>query len=864
MHTPHANLTFAPQLSARRHWRPLALAVATLCAAGVSLGASAEVRTSGWTGIGTNDNWSNAFNWSGLTPPISNLEDSYVTFGESVGARTGVDLNADWTVTGVGFKADGFGIEQSFEIFSSSGSTLTLGSGGIQNLTERDQTIEVDVVVGAVQGWDAAEGDIIMRGRRLGSEKLVIMSTTQGNGPEPTHTVFLGGDGSQHTGDILLQAGTMRIGNVDAISATTTVIVGARGIFDLFNTPEVIGGLASEDGSLTDFDGRGTIALGTSGALTFGVNHRDTRLLGHFTGGAGATVIKDGNGTTILETGNSSGYLGRFEVRRGTLLLGFGDNIGPASAVTLLPGATLGIRGDGEDIGSLAGAGLVELVGQDIRVGGNDTSTILTGAITGTGNFFKAGRGVMTLKGGDKSVQDLPYESGANTFRGSVTVLAGTLELGLGDVLTNDHAVTVNAGATLRLVDDDEAFGSLAGAGTVALNFQHLSVGHDNASTTFSGILDNAGDFTKVGTGTLRLTGNNKLVGSVTVAAGVLELGLGDTLTNRSALTVAAHALLRVTGDDENLGGLAGHGDVELERSLGVGFDDSSSSFDGGLHGAGGFTKAGRGLFSYSGRAEYGGRTTVTGGTLQLLDHALLQDGGGRIGERHDLAAHVLVQDRAQWLVDGDVDIGLTGPALLRVEDQGEVYVGGTMQVGREGVVSLAGGSLAAEAVTLTGGALDLEGGRLQFGAFTGDLHNLAGTLTSSSSPRTSIIFGDYTQGADATLEVELAGIPLFQVTGGDVQLGGRLVVNLLSGLLPNIGTKFTILETDGDILGMFAEVVLPTLDGRHLVLDRSNREIAVRVLDGTAGTPAPVPLPPGAALMGGVVLALALRARRV
>ncbi len=86
----------------------------------------------------------------------------------------------------------------------------------------------------------------------------------------------------------------------------------------------------------------------------------------------------------------------------------------------------------------------------------------------------------------------------------------------------------------------------------------------------------------------------------------------------------------------------------------------------------------------------------------------------------------------------------------------------------------------------------------------------------------------------------------------------------LPSRLLPNVGTKFTILETDGDILGMFAEVVLPTLDGRHLVLDRSKRKSAVRVLDGTAGTPAPVPLPPGAALMGGVVLALALRARRV
>jgi autotransporter-associated beta strand protein len=52
-----------------------------------------------------------------------------------------------------------------------------------------------------------------------------------------------------------------------------------------------------------------------------------------------------------------------------------------------------------------------------------------------------------------------------------------------------------------------------------------LSVGGNGQSTVYSGQLSGAGSLTKLGTGTLTLTGANAYLGLTTVKAGTLELG---------------------------------------------------------------------------------------------------------------------------------------------------------------------------------------------------------------------------------------------------------------------------------------------------------------------------------------------------
>jgi len=56
--------------------------------------------------------------------------------------------------------------------------------------------------------------------------------------------------------------------------------------------------------------------------------------------------------------------------------------------------------------------------------------------------------------------------------------------------------------------------GSLAGSGMVLLDGHSLSVGSNNLSTTFSGVIQEGGTLIKAGSGTLTLTGANTQTGA--------------------------------------------------------------------------------------------------------------------------------------------------------------------------------------------------------------------------------------------------------------------------------------------------------------------------------------------------------------
>ena len=75
-----------------------------------------------------------------------------------------------------------------------------------------------------------------------------------------------------------------------------------------------------------------------------------------------------------------------------------------------------------------------------------------------------------------------------------------------------------------NVTDPTMLIGSLAGNGMVLLAGHTLSVGNNNLSTTFSGVMQESGGLTKAGTGTLTLNGANTYSGTTTVTAGTLRV----------------------------------------------------------------------------------------------------------------------------------------------------------------------------------------------------------------------------------------------------------------------------------------------------------------------------------------------------
>ena len=73
--------------------------------------------------------------------------------------------------------------------------------------------------------------------------------------------------------------------------------------------------------------------------------------------------------------------------------------------------------------------------------------------------------------------------------------------------------------------------GSIEGDGDIFLGAKSLTVGSNNMDTTFSGVIQDGGQnggtggsLTKIGTGTLELTGANTYTGNTNFKGGVLQI----------------------------------------------------------------------------------------------------------------------------------------------------------------------------------------------------------------------------------------------------------------------------------------------------------------------------------------------------
>jgi fibronectin-binding autotransporter adhesin len=207
--------------------------------------------------------------------------------------------------------------------------------------------------------------------------------------------------------------------------------------------------------------------------------------------------------------------------------------------------------------------GNITLAG-NARIGGNSSGSTIQGQISDGGNNYQ-----LEIVSGSANLEQfiltLAPAAGPNAYA-STLITSGTLQAGNTNAVTN--TVTMTAFGRMRLNGCNITLASLSGGdpatgggvtNCMVYNFNTtnaatLSVGKDNSSTAFNGIFADGTNqplgLTKIGSGTLTLSGNSTNTGPVTVSAGTLSLSSGTggsgSFSNAALFAVSSGAILNV------------------------------------------------------------------------------------------------------------------------------------------------------------------------------------------------------------------------------------------------------------------------------------------------------------------------------
>ncbi len=217
---------------------------------------------------------------------------------------------------------------------------------------------------------------------------------------------------------------------------------------------------------------------------------------------------------------------------------------------------------------SLGGPGTIHFLGTSTAANGafiNNASGV-TGANGGTTNFFEgstAGIGSFTINGG--SVKDafgafMGFFDTSNAGNATLVINGGTnggeggRVVFFGDSTGSAARIEPFGNGNLELSLHNApgvTIGSLEGSGVVFLGANRLTIGSNNLDTEFSGIMQDGGagggadgSMTKIGTGTLTLSGASSYTGPTIIEAGKLTV----TGSIFSAVTVNSGATLGGSG----------------------------------------------------------------------------------------------------------------------------------------------------------------------------------------------------------------------------------------------------------------------------------------------------------------------------
>ena len=382
----------------------------------------------------------------------------------------------------------GFAFTGSTSGYSLSGTTLTLGAGGITNSNASgSNALDMPIVLAATQNFAGSTGAMVLNGDvNLGSQQLGIGWTGLSGALVPWKI----------TGGII-GAGGITVTGADAdtglILSGSNTLSGAVVLVSGYTRLDSSNALGLADGTVAN-----GISVGTGATLIIGNNisiGNEALVLASGAGQSGngmiqhggsnnwaGPVLLPGNGTSLFNSTQAGDVLefsgpitgtGGFEFGinhdsiyrlsnsgntfsgdvvtaspNGSIVQLGNDNVIPDTAAVVLNGnASFDLDGKDDTVASLrceASDKVIIPSGSALTVGGNNTDTICAGVISGAFSIApftvltKVGGGTMTL-------------AGVNTYPGEVDVLGGGLQV-TGELIPNPAtAIFVSSGQGAKL-----------------------------------------------------------------------------------------------------------------------------------------------------------------------------------------------------------------------------------------------------------------------------------------------------------------------------------------------------------------------------------------------------------------------------